>query len=155
MRHELRTEVLIEADTHTVWEILADVGSYAEWNPFVVASEGRPVVGERLVNRMQPPGGRAMTFKPTVTEAEPGRSFEWLGRLGVPGVFDGRHRFELEPAGDGGTRLVHGERFSGILVRFMRRSLDSETKAGIEAMNEALKDRAEARARGAACAPPR
>ena len=144
MRHELHTEITIDASPETVWDVLVDLDRYAEWNPFVVESSGRVEVGERLVNRLQPPGGRAMKFTPTVTEVAPGRCFEWLGRLGLPGVFDGRHRFELVPTASGGTTLVHTERFDGLLVRPLRSSLDTRTVAGFEAMNEALKARAEA-----------
>ncbi|MEM9513382.1 MAG: SRPBCC domain-containing protein [Actinomycetota bacterium] len=144
MRHTIQTEVTIDAAPDVVWRALTDLERYGEWNPFVVSARGRVAVGEQLVNRLEPPGGRAMTFKPTVTEAEPARTFEWLGRLVVPGLFDGRHRFELEPTAGGGTRLVHSEQFSGLLVRAMRRSLDTTTLAGFTAMNEALRDRVEA-----------
>lgn len=143
MKHELHTSIDIEAPPEAVWSVLTDLGAYSDWNPFVVSSAGDVEVGERLVNRLQPPGGKAMTFKPTVTEVEPERVFEWLGHAGVPGVFDGRHRFELAPTPTG-TRLDHSEYFSGALVRFMKRSLDTTTLAGFEAMNDALKERAEA-----------
>ena len=144
MRHELHTEIDIDATPETVWEVLIDLGKYHEWNPFIVQSSGDVAPGNRLVNRMQPPGGKAATFKPTVTAVEPARNFEWLGRLGVPGVFDGRHRFELEPTPSGGTRVVHTERFRGLLVRPLRKSLDTRTLEGFGAMNAALKTRAEA-----------
>ena len=146
MHNELQTEVAIDAPAEVVWEVLVDLEAYNEWNSFIVQSAGRAEIGERLVNRMQPPGGRAMTFKPTVTEVEAGRTFEWLGRLGLPRLFDGRHRFELESTPSGGTTLIHSEYFDGLLVRFLRSSLDTSTKAGFEAMNAALKTRAEARA---------
>lgn len=144
MRHRLSTEIIIEAPPQRVWAVLTDLEAYGSWNPFMVSSEGEPVVGHRLVNRMQPPGGRAQTFKPTVTVVDPPRTFEWLGRLGVPGLFDGRHRFDLEPAGDGCTRLVHQESFSGLFVRMLRSTLDTKTRRGFELMNDALKARAEA-----------
>lgn len=153
MHYELHTEIAIEAPDEVVWDVLVDLDRYPEWNPFVVESIGRVEVGERLVNRLQPPGGKAMTFKPTVSEVVPNRSFEWLGRLGVPGLFDGRHRFELRPTASGGTTLVHTEQFDGVLVRLMRSSLDTRTAAGFEAMNEALKTRAEARAATPATPP--
>jgi len=144
MRHELHTEVDIDATPAIVWNILTDLVHYQEWNPFIVESSGDVAVGSKLVNRMQPPGGKARIFKPIVTAVEPTQTFEWLGRLGVPGVFDGRHRFELEPTPSGGTRVVHTEQFQGVLVRPMRTSLDTHTLAGFEAMNTALKTRAEA-----------
>lgn len=145
MHHALRTTIDIDAPPSVVWDVLVDLEAYAEWNPFVVSASGSVATGERLVNRIEPPGGRGMTFKPTVTEVEDQRTFEWLGRLGLPGIFDGRHRFELSER-DGGTTFEHSEEFSGILVRFMRKSLDSHSLDGFDAMNAALKERAEARA---------
>ncbi len=142
MRHNLDTEIDINAAPEAVWDILTDLDHYADWNPFIVSGHGKVDVGERLTNRMQPPEGKPMTFKPSVTVAEPNQVFEWLGHLGLPGIFDGRHRFELEPTASG-TRLVQSEQFSGVLVRFMRNSLDTQTHAGFIAMNEALKARAE------------
>lgn len=143
MAHELRTEIAIDAAPETVWAILTDLGAYGDWNPFITSARGMLAVGQRLVNRLEPPGGRALTFKPTVTRVEDERHFEWLGRLGLPGLFDGRHRFELVPVGVG-TRLIHAERFTGVLVPLLKRRLDAPTRAGFEAMNVALKARAEA-----------
>ncbi len=145
MAHELHTEIEIDATPEIVWEILTDLPAYADWNPFITSSEGEVAEGERLVNRLEPPGGKAMTFKPTVTEVDQQHVFEWLGRLGVPGVFDGRHRFQLVPTGDG-TRLIHTEHLRGVLLPFLKKSLDTQTVKGFESMNVALKDRAEARA---------
>jgi hypothetical protein len=140
VRHELRTEIDIPAPPDAVWAHLIDLPAYADWNPFITSAAGTVAEGERLTLRMQPPGGRAMTFRPTITRAEPGAVLEWLGRLGMPGVFDGRHRFELT-ATPSGTHLVQGETFTGVLVRPLRRSLDGGTRAGFEAMNEALRRR--------------
>lgn len=142
MSHDLHTEIDIDAAPATVWAILTDLAGYAEWNPFITSSTGTVSPGERLVNRLEPPGGKPLTFKPTVTEVDEGRTFEWLGRLVLPGVFDGRHRFELVPHGDG-TRLVQTESFTGALVPVLRKSLDTRTLAGFRAMNLALKTRAE------------
>jgi len=94
-----------------------------------------------------------ITLHPTVLEAAPGRALRWLGRLVVPGVFDGEHRFLLESLGADRTRLVQEERFTGLLVPLFARSLDRHTLAGFHAMNQALRARAET-ATGAPAAPP-
>lgn len=104
MHHELRTDIEIDAPIEAVWKTLTDPVAYADWNPFIVSAEGRAEVGERLTSRLQPPGGKAMRFTPTITVFEPTAAFEWLGRLGLPGIFDGRHRFDLAPSENGGTR---------------------------------------------------
>ncbi|MEY2476288.1 MAG: hypothetical protein QOG87_1603 [Actinomycetota bacterium] len=142
MRKQLRTTVDIDAAPERVWAVLTDFARYPDWNPFVTSISGDLAEGSRLRVRLTPPAGRAMTFKPRVTAVEPGRTLEWLGHLAIRGIFDGRHRFELMPTATG-TRLTHGESFSGVLVRAMARSLDSSTLAGFVAMNEALKTRVE------------
>ena len=140
MKHEIRSEIDIEAPPEAVWAQLADLGRYEEWNPFITRAEGTAEAGQRLKLRMQPSGGRAMTIRPTVTSASQGSAFEWLGHLGVPGVFDGRHQFELSPTATG-THVVQRESFRGVLVRPLRKSLDTGTLAGFEAMNAALRQR--------------
>jgi hypothetical protein len=143
---ELRTEREIDAAPERVWEILTRFEDFGSWNPFIVRIEGAPTVGTRLRVRLEPPGGRGVTLRPTVTVSEPARAFGWLGRFGIPGIFDGAHRFELEARPGGGTRFVQSERFRGVLVPLLRRSLRSSTRAGFEAMNRALEERAEAAA---------
>jgi len=144
MNHQIHSEINIDAPADVVWAILTDLDAYADWNPFVIASSGTTAVGEKLTNRMQNPGGRAMTIRPEVTVVEPDETFEWLGHLGMPGIFDARHRFEIETTATG-VAFHQSEDFKGVLVRVMRRSLDSQTVHGFEEMNEALKARAEAR----------
>jgi hypothetical protein len=144
---QLHTEIDIQASPATVWDVLTDLSSHAEWDPFMVEASGTVAEGERLRIRMEPPGGRAATFKPTVTVVEPSATFEWLGRVGMPGLFDGRHRFELHATATG-TRLVQTEKFTGVLVPLFGGSLDTATLSGFEAMNTALKDRAEGLASG-------
>jgi hypothetical protein len=138
---EIRSEIEIEAPPERVWDVLSDFDSYPEWNPFIKRLAGEPAIGARLEARLEPPEGRGMTFKPTVIAAEPGRELAWLGRLVLPGVFDGEHRFELEPR-DGGTHFVQSETFRGLLVPVFGGGLE-KTRRGFEAMNAALKQRAE------------
>lgn len=88
-----------------------------------------------------------MTFKPTVVAVDEERRLAWAGRLAVPFVFDGYHEFHLEPIdGDGAserTQLLHRETFRGALVPLL---FDRDRlERGFEAMNTAVKTRAEAR----------
>lgn len=133
----------IDAPPDRVWAVLSDTASYPDWNPFIRRLEGELREGARLEVEIEPPGGRAMTFKPTVTAADAGRELRWLGHLLVRGLFDGEHRFQIEDLGDGRSRLTQSERFSGLLVRPFGGTL-RKTERGFEAMNRALKERAEA-----------
>jgi hypothetical protein len=144
MGWEIQAQVDIYAPSETVWKVLMDFDSYPSWNPFIRKVNGRAEVGSKLRARLEPPTGRGMTFRPTVTTLKPREAFGWLGRLGLPGVFDGAHRFELEPLGGARTRFVQSERFDGILAGLLKRSIRDRTLAGFEAMNRALAERARA-----------
>lgn len=141
--HEIRTEIIVNASAARVWDVLTDFDAHPEWNPFVRRIEGKPEAGGRLKVSIQPPGGKGMTFKPAVLKAEPNRELRWLGRVLLPGIFDGEHYFVIEPLEAGRVRFIHAERFSGLLVAMLKTSLDKGTRAGFELMNEALKARAE------------
>ena len=104
---------------------------------------GIPKVGERLRVFIQPPGGKGMVFKPTVLRSDVNRELRWRGRLLMPGLFDGEHYFRIEPIDKNRVRFIHGENFSGLLVKLFASSLDEGTTEGFKAMNAALKERAE------------
>jgi hypothetical protein len=141
-KHDLRAEIEIDADPAAVWRVLMDFEAYPEWNPFIDPIEGEQELGARLRVRIQPPDSRGMTLKPHVTVVEAERAFGWLGTLGIPHVFDGAHRFELEPI-DGGrrTRFIQSEHFSGVLLSLIARKVLPNTLRGFEAMNRALAER--------------
>lgn len=143
---ELKTEIEINASASRVWAILTDLGQYAVWNAFIPEAEGEVKKGARLRVRIAPPGGKAMTFTPTVTLVEPERAFRWLGRLFLPGVFDGEHIYEITPLAEDRVRFVQREEFRGVLVPLFWKNLGTQTRQGFEAMNAALKQRAEAEA---------
>src|SRR5262249_55917739 len=140
--HEIETALQLSSPVERVWSILTDFPSYPSWNPFITHIEGKLEKGQRLRATIKPVGGRPMTFKPTVLSVVPNQELRWLGRLFVPGLFDGAHSFVLA-ARDNGTRLVQSERFTGLLVPRLRRSLEQGTRPGFEAMNTALARRAE------------
>lgn len=144
MTKELITAIDINASPQVVWQILMDFPDYEQWNPFIRSISGAAVQGSQLKAHIQPPGGQGMTFKPTVLVAEPEREFRWLGRFLMPGLFDGEHRFQIESLGENRVRFIHSEKFLGLLVPLLATSLDTTVRAGFEAMNQALKARAEA-----------
>lgn len=134
---QLSATVVITAPPEAVWDQLLDLPSYETWNPFIDQASGTVVEGSQIKVRMG-----SMKFAPIVTELVEGRVFEWLGHLGVSGVFDGRHRFELSQSTDG-TQLTQSEQFTGLLVSLFKAKLLGETRDNFEAMNEALRSRVE------------
>jgi uncharacterized protein YndB with AHSA1/START domain len=100
---EIRHTIEIAASPAVVWAILTDTSSFSEWNPFMHRARGELRVGAKLDVNIAPPGGRPMSFKPTVLAVEPERELRWIGRFIMPGLVDGEHSFRLEPTEHGGT----------------------------------------------------
>ncbi|HEU4896399.1 MAG TPA: SRPBCC domain-containing protein [Actinomycetota bacterium] len=143
MSRTLHTDIEIQATADQVWEVLTDFAAYRDWNPFIVEASGTPRPGQRLRLRMRPAGGRETTFRPEVLEADPGRKLRWLGRLLIPGLFDGEHSFRIEPIGPDRIRLTQHEEFRGLLAPLLLARIGEPTRQGFHQMNQALKARVE------------
>jgi hypothetical protein len=123
-----------------------DFPYYSDWNPFVRRIAGSATVGSKLQVTIHPKGGKAMSFAPQVFACIPEREFCWRGSVLIRGLFDGEHTFKLRKSSANSCRFVQEETFSGILVPLlMSRAMSAGTQAGFEAMNRALKTRAEKR----------
>jgi len=140
---ELRTEIEIQASAERVWGLLTDFASFPQWNPFIRWAKGEARLGARLEIRIQPSGAGGITFKPTVIKLETMRELRWLGRLVMPGLFDGEHIFNIEPLGQQRVRFTQREIFRGLFVPLLAGDLDTNTLRGFKEMNGALKARAE------------
>ncbi len=126
----ITTSIDIDATPADVWNALT--AGDMEWNPFLASIAGDLEEGSTIAVRFR----RGMTIRPVVTEVVEERSLEWLGSIGIRGIFDGRHRFEILET-DGGSRLIQSETFTGFLVPLLGRLLRT-TEADFEAMNRAL-----------------
>lgn len=138
-RDGFETGIFIKAPPERVWALLTDPAAHADWNPMIAAVEGSFTPGRRVRLIMRTPSGGTMRFRPRVLVADPGRELRWLGRLGLPRLFDGEHYFRLIRE-EGGTRLIHGEQFCGVLLWVMD---VQQFRPGFESGNAALKARAE------------
>lgn len=137
------TEIIINSTAKTVWNILMDHKNYRQWNPFITEIKGLAKEGETLEVTLQPKGSKAMTMKPKVLTVNANQEFKWLGNLFIKGLFDGEHYFKIEPIGEDQVKFIHGENFSGLLVKPLLKLVGKSTLEGFIAMNKALKDKIE------------
>lgn len=143
MSKEIKTEILIHTAPSKVWSVLTNFKSYPQWNPFIKSISGEVEVGKRITARIEPPEASGMTFKPKVLVFDPNKEFSWLGHLGIPGLFDGEHKFELIDNHNGTTTFIQSEKFKGVLIPLFSKMLDVNTVAGFKLMNQKLKELAE------------
>ncbi len=140
---ELRTEIEISAPPAAVWDVLTDFARYPEWNPFLVEVQGSLKVGGELRVAVSPPESREYHLLPVLVTCDPEREIRWRGKWGAAFLLQGEHFVRLVAVGAHRTRVIHGEDFRGVFVRFMGRKLTLIAR-GFVFMNQALKRRVEA-----------
>jgi hypothetical protein len=146
---EIKTTIDVAASPERVWRVLSNFADYPRWNPFIrgIKAMTKLQPGAKLLVRVRiPTRGRAHTFSPAIVKAVPAGELCWRARFWVRGLFDGEHAFIIIPQGVQGCRLVHRERFSGLLAPLIFPLIQRNTRQAFEEMNLALKRVVEAHA---------
>lgn len=141
--NQIETSVIIDRNIAEVWEVFSDIGKYPEWSTFIEFIEGELNEGEKITVFIQPPDEDGMEFKPLILKYDDKSELRWKGKMFFSGIFDGEHYFKFESLSEERTRLIHGEKFSGILVPFLLPRIKENTLKGFNQFNAALKDRVE------------
>lgn len=137
----LNTELEIEAPPAAVWQVLTDLEAYRSWNPFIAEASGTLEQGAQLTIELTPSMGKPIRFRPTVLSADEPRELRWRGRM-LWRMVSAEHYFTLTETPSGGTRLAHGQRLEGAMMRAFLERLTYVFR-GFVMMNNALKARVE------------
>ncbi|CAE6750712.1 SRPBCC domain-containing protein [Paraburkholderia haematera] len=141
---DVHADILIDRSPADVWKVVSDSAAYPAWNPFITQVDGDFKEGA-TIRIVLGKASDATVFKPTVLTVRREHDLCWRGSVGIRGVFDGTHCIHLSTV-TGGTRLEQTERFSGILVGHLTKDVVEETRQNFQAMNAAVKQRAESEA---------
>jgi hypothetical protein len=141
---EVVANIEIDAPADVVWRALVELDRFHDWNPFIREASGSSEIGGTVWVRVATPLGIRLRFRATVLDREPARELRWKGHVLAPWLAAGEHWFTIEPIAPDRVRFVQREKFSGIVPRLGARLLAREARRGFDAMNRALKARAEA-----------
>ena len=140
---EIRTEIEIAAPPTKVWNILTDFDNWKNWNPIINQASGTASLGSELSMTMRGEDGKdGPKYMPIVTNFEDPKFFRWRAKMMAGFIFTNDKVFELEETG-AGTRLIHKELFSGMMVPMMWSKFDEGVPPMLNSMNDALKRTAE------------
>ena len=120
-----------------------DFDHWQEWNPIVDQASGVASPESKLSMTMRCGEGKAGNkYSPVVTNVEEPKYFRCRATMMAGFLFTNDKVFELVETGSG-TRLVHIEAFSGILVPLFWGKMEKSITPMLESMNDALKIKAE------------
>lgn len=139
----LEDRVGIQAPPEVIWEIVADLSRWHEWNPTYPKAQGQIRIGEILDLTLVLPGQPHQELKAKVLDWVPNEQLHWrLSLLG--GLIRTTRYIEIQPLSETGCIVDNGEIFGGLMGVSLGRRMARPVRQGFKAMNEALKDRAEA-----------
>ena len=139
-----RTTFAVDAPAARVWEALTALDRYPEWNPQIPCIRGSLRPGDRIDLQLSLSGRPPMNLTATIEEARSGALLTWRGHLVARWLFEGYRRFEIEPVEPGLARVTHVEDVHGVLAPLFGLALGGRVQASHDALNAALKARAEA-----------
>lgn len=150
----VETSVVINAPAKSVRAVLFDFEDYPVWNPFITKVDGLVAEGASVYVTLKPFGKRDLNGDVIVTVLNENQ-LSWSGTalaqmasgpitLPVPGILSGQHDFIIRELGPDKTLFIDNDKIAGALVAFD--DLNA-MKQGLDAMNQALKKRAEGSAK--------
>jgi hypothetical protein len=144
MPYEIKTEIGIGASPSRVWEILTDFHHYPDWNPFILEVKGCVRKDAAICYRFEMPRGIRIWTAAVVPRFEKESELRFSAHFLTATVFKGEHYFRIEPRGEDRVIFHHGEIISGLLFPIIRLVLRKHGFPIFQALNGALKQRAEA-----------
>jgi len=144
MRFKVEHRTGVKAPAETVWEILADLPAWKDWNPLYTEAKGVIGFGELLTLTLVLPGQKPRVIKPRVLDWAPNEAIHWKLSM-LMGLVDTTRYIEIEKMSETGCIFSNGEIFDGLLGPTVGKQVKRSVRAGFTAMGEAIRDRAEAR----------
>jgi hypothetical protein len=149
MPYEIADAIKIAATPEDVWAVLTELDNYPQWHPFYQSVTGRLTVGSMLtIKTTSPRTGEPTTLKVKVLTIEAGSELTWASQM--VGITTIKRRFLLR-GDDSGTDLTQAGTYRGLGggrgPGGRRGALQTVTnlQGTYRAVNEAVKDQAEAR----------
>ena len=143
-RHTVCSDsVDIEAPVRQVWEILADVERYGEWNPFTTRVDTSLEVGSS-VDLYVSLGPFRLKQPESIQDVVPPSLLAWGTTMGARWLLKTRREQRLESLGDTRCRYTTTDAFAGVLTPVVVLLFGGLIRRGFNAMALALKERAEA-----------
>lgn len=138
-----QTSFEVNTSADRVWNVLAALDRYAEWNPQIPVASGVLEAGTQIKLRLALPGRPSMELSAIVEEVQPPSLLTWRGHMVVAWFFEGYRRFEISPVAERRVRVTHIEDVRGLFAPVFSAIMGTPVRKSQAALNEALRCRAE------------
>ena len=137
------SRIEIAAPAAKVWHDVIDLDGWGAWNPLYTQASGKAELGETIAFTVVVPGMKPQKGKARIVAVRPNA---WLHYeiVSLGGLIRAYRHIDLIELGPDRCAVTNGEIMSGLIGRLLGRLIGGKVAQGLQAMNEALKRRAEA-----------
>jgi hypothetical protein len=136
--------VEIDAPADVVWEVLADIAGWGEWNPVYPEASGSIGKGDAINLTIALAGMKPQKSSAKVFHSIPGQALQF-GASAFGGLVHATRYIEIERIGPASCMVVNGEAFARLLGSTLVRMVGQKIDDGLGRQNAGLKAAAEAR----------
>lgn len=138
----IQAEITIQANIHTVWQILEDFENYHTWNLFCPKIETTKKIGDPFIMTVYLSRGRKPIIQKEIfSDYEPPQKVGWSLNWGI---WLKTHRIQVLTAKDENTTHYYTEdKFWGLLTPLVMWLYRSDIQQGFDFVASALKETAE------------
>jgi hypothetical protein len=133
---EVKTEIIIHANSDSIWKVLINTKNYPNWNPYIYAVAGIVKKGKMVSFRMKG-NKKDRVFSAKILELDSGKRFAWGG--GLLFFLKAKHYFVLVPVDESTTKLIQGEYWKGLFGKALGKNVYKDACENFVIMNTKLK----------------
>ena len=134
----------VAASPEKVWEVIADLDRWGEWNPMHPEASGKIAIGGALEVAEVIEGEPGRLHQVVIPDWTPEIQLIWANKRAF--LSNSTRYFEIEKLTETSCILANGEIFSGLRGEAWAKTRRGAFRTAFEAVNEAIKARAEAAA---------
>lgn len=139
-------EFAVNAPADVVWEVITDMASYGQWNPFVRKCQSTLKPGDSIDMQVQI-FSRPQAQSEIISDYREGHGFAYKMKPAPLGALHSLRTHDIE-ALDGGRACYRSHfELNGWMAALVKGLLGSRLQAGFTGMSEGVRDRAEQLAR--------
>ncbi len=142
MSFRVENRVGVKAPSDRIWEIIADLPSWGDWNPTFPQAEGIIAIGGVLTLTETIEGLHERPVRAAINDWVPYAQLIWSERRGFQ--FTSTRYIEIEELAPGSCIVANGEIFGGMFGEGFFNKNKRLLRRACEEMGEALRLRAEA-----------
>lgn len=141
---KIYTDIIINASSEQVWDVLKDTQSYKDWAAFLVDIDGTLTDGGKITARFQlNPSKESFNSIEHTIQVEEGKSFYWAEK-GPMGICD-NHHFIVKAIDRHTSRFIQSDELTKGATFLLGGYLSKVYAKGYQAFNRHLKKEVERR----------